>query len=53
MSDKGVYYLSKAKWTSVTYVCLRILCRNRGRNRISNKGFSYLKKTEWQQLRRL
>ena len=49
----GVYYLSKAKWTSVTIVRLGIICRNKDGNDISNEGCLYLRETEWPQLREL
>ncbi len=51
--DEGVYYLTKAKWTSVTSVRLRILCINIDGNDICDEGCLYLRETEWQQLRKL
>ncbi len=53
IGDDDVYYLTKAKWTSVTIVRLGILCSNIGYDRISNEGCLYLRETEWPQLREL
>ncbi len=53
IGDNDLYYLSKAKWTSVTSVFLRILCRNIDGSNISNEGCAYLRETEWPQLREL
>ncbi len=51
IGDNGIFYLFKAKWTSVTNVDLSIVCTNIDRNRISNKGCLYLRETEWPQIR--
>ena len=51
ISVKDVYYLTKAKWTSVTSVNLGIWCIIKGGNNFKNKGCLYLRETEWHELR--
>ena len=47
----GVYYLTKAKWASVTIINLRIKCLIKGGNDFKNEGCLYLREAEWPQLR--
>ena len=48
---EGVYYLTKSKWTSVTFVRLSILSSIKESIEFGNKGCSYLRETDWPQLK--